>query len=99
MSIEYLVEGTPYVLSYPDLKEDFERYAAMTDDEFLNNLVPALHFVCVVCYFKQLPGYMLTSDEGLIHQMVHLLDGKTRRTALGRLAEIREMFAAVCRLA
>lgn len=77
--MEYVVEsGTKYVLNYPELKEDYLRYKAMTDVEFVENLIPALHFVCVVSYFKGTPGYVMFNDEGLIHQMVHLLDAKTR---------------------
>lgn len=97
--MEYLVEGTKYVLNYPELKEDFDRYHAMTDAQFLKSLVPALHFICVVSYLKGTPGYILTSDEGLIHQMVHLLDKNTRETAMRSLRGIREQFDIWCRLA
>lgn len=97
--MEYIVNDTKYVLNYPDLKEDYQHYKAMTDVEFVENLVPALHFVCIVSYFKGNPGYQLLHDEGLIHQMVHLLDASTRETVLPKLGEIREQFAIWCALA
>lgn len=97
--MEYLVEGTHYVLNYPELKEDYLRYKGMTDVQFAENAAAALHFVCIVSYLKATPGYVLTSDEGLIHQMVHLLDGNTRETALTELSKIREQFDIWCVLA
>jgi hypothetical protein len=71
----------------------------MTDRQFLKNVVPALHFVCIVSYLKATPGYVLTNDEGLIHQMVHLLDKNTREAVTPRLKEIREQFDIWCALA
>jgi hypothetical protein len=97
--LEYLVEGTKYILHYSDLKEDYLRYKGMTDKQFLKSLVPALHFVCIVSYLKEAPAYVLLSDEGLIHQMVHLLDKNTKSTVLPKLKEIREQFDLRCALA
>lgn len=97
--MDYVAGGRQYVLNYPELKEDYLRYRAMTDKQFLKSLVPALHFVCMVSYLKETPGYVLTNDEGLIHQMVHLLDKGTRGRAVARLGEIREQFDLWCALA
>ena len=97
--MEYLIEGTKYQLNYLELKEDYLRYKAMRDEEFLQNLIPALHFVCVVSYLKCTTGYVLVNDEGLIHQMVHLLDDGTRETAMAELRRIREQFDIWCALA
>jgi len=99
MSLDYLIENHRYVLEYSKLKEDFERYHAMHDEEFLNNLIPVLHFVCVVSYLKETPGQVLTNDEGLIHQLVHLLDEQTKPDALHELRAIRMRFDSLCRLA
>jgi hypothetical protein len=101
MSLEYAIGDRKYVLNYSELREDFDRYHRMTDREFVRpkTLVKAMHFVCVVSYLKGANGECLTSDEGLIHQLVHLLDGDTRPMTMPRLREIREQFAALCKLA
>lgn len=70
----YLQEnGKQYHLSYQELKEDYARFLRMSDAEFLQNLLHAMHFACVVSYLKELPAEGLVSDQGLLHEMIHVL--------------------------
>lgn len=46
----------------------------MLDNEFLDNLPQALHIACVICYLKEINTENCLSDEGIIHQLIHLLD-------------------------
>lgn len=78
--MDYLVEGKRYILSYSDLKTDYLDYVSMPDDQFFNDIPKVLHFVCVVSYLKEIPSNILVSDEGIIHQLVHLLDGTSNDT-------------------
>lgn len=96
--MEYLVAGHKYSFSYSELKEDYERFRAMRDEEFLKQAINALHFACFVCFVKEVPSYICLSDVGVIHQLIHLINPSTRETALGELREIREMFNLWCAL-
>jgi hypothetical protein len=86
-----------YILSYESLREDYRRYTMMSDEDFLNDLVNILHFVCVVCWMKELKAQWLLSDVGLIHELVHLLPGSTGTTT--SLDKIRDIFNRDCCLA
>jgi hypothetical protein len=96
--MEYLVGERVYHLHYAELKSDFHRYHDMGDVEFVENLPAVLHFACIVSYLKEVPAHVLVNDEGVIHQLAHLLDPSSRADSLHRLKEIRETFATVCRL-
>lgn len=86
-----------YVISYSSLREDYRRYRAMSDDEFKRNLVPLLHFACVCCWFKEKQAQYVLSDEGVIHELVHLLEGFYQDND-ARFQEIRELFNNECEL-
>lgn len=97
MSLEYLSEsGRKYVLSYSALRVDYERFCRMTEAEFLAALPEILHFACIVSYLKEL-GIGVLSDEGIIHQLVHLLT--IPNEPLISIVEIRAQFAEQLRLA
>lgn len=64
-----------YVISYSSLREDYRRYVAMSDDEFKRNLVQVLHFACVTCWLKEAKAQHVLADNGIIHELVHLLEG------------------------
>lgn len=69
----YLSGKTQYNFVYSDLTELFNKYSAMTDEEFMKNLIEILHFSCFISYLKGYGVEMTLSDEGIIHQLVHLL--------------------------
>jgi hypothetical protein len=93
----YLVDGTQFGLSYSELREDYHRYRTMSDEEFVKpeTLLNAMHFCCVVAYFKELGNEATVSDKGVIHELIHLCLGQNTRS----LREIREQFAVVMELA
>ena len=91
----YIVAEHQYSLSYLDLKEDYQRFCEMPDDQWMSSLWDILHFCCVVGYLKEMNGEMLVSDQGIIHEIVHLAKGISQRS----LRDIREQFAKVMALA
>lgn len=68
-------EKYSYGFSYKESKDEYQRYIAMTDEEFFHpdNLIAALHFACFIGWVKELPNEILLSDVGLIHMLVHQL--------------------------
>jgi len=95
--MEYLGQhGRKYILSYQSLREDYERFCAMTDDEFRQAVGDALHFACVVGHLKEI-GQSALADDGVIHQLVHLL--VIPHEPLIDIREIRQQFAEILKLA
>tara|TARA_R100000951_G_C2649288_1_gene183810 strand:- start:2891 stop:3175 length:285 start_codon:yes stop_codon:yes gene_type:complete len=65
------------MLDTDSLKKQYKSFTIMDDEEFIKNTKDALHFACYVCWVKNLPTNRILSDEGLIHQLIHLLDKST----------------------
>lgn len=97
MSIEYLVNDKKYGLSYADLKERYQVFCMMSDQEFLKNIPAAAHLACVICYLKEIPTYIALCDEGVIHELMHLLD--IENYDKDHLREIRKSFELWLKLA
>lgn len=97
--MEYIVDGSRFILNYQDLKEDYFTFINQSDAEFIipQNLIKALHFACIVLYLKEAGPEMTVSDKGIIHELIHLLD--IPEEPLIDLAEIRELFKEVLYLA
>jgi hypothetical protein len=95
--MQYIPTGSDkkYSFSYKELKHLYERYIGLTDDEFIKELYDILHFACFVSYVKELNREQTTSDEGIIHQLVHLL--KAHETDAD-LKEIRTDFETLLKL-
>lgn len=91
------VDGS-HGMSYTQLRDDYVRFNRMTDDQFLVNIIDALHFACFVCWVKE-QGNEPMSDRGIVHELIHLVDEKTKPDTLYRLDKIREQFNTVCLLA
>lgn len=94
--MHYLINGHQYSVSYPDLRNHYARFCEMTDQEFMDNLPAALHLACIVCWFKGVNIDKSLSDEGVVHQLVHLLN--INHDQVVQLGEIRENFKEVLRL-
>ncbi|AJO79388.1 hypothetical protein [Pseudomonas sp. MRSN 12121] len=97
--MDYIIGGNHYSASYQDIREEHARFAGMTDKRFLRELPAALHFAVFVCWFKELPTSVVLSDEGIVHQLAHLIHLKGEPLVTARLGEIREMFNKQLRLA
>lgn len=94
--MEYLIQGTKYLLSYQELKGHYISHIAMSDEEFMSNLPSALHLACIICFLKEIPSYICLSDEGIIHELTHLLH---LEDSVVDLKEIRELFKQQLKLA
>lgn len=70
--MEYIVENKKYSLSYQELKGKYLELSILTTEEFKKRLPEILHFSCIVSYLKEF-GNESFSDEGLVHQLCHLL--------------------------
>ena len=62
----------------------------MDNKTFIKNAQKALHFACYVCWIKNLPTKKILSDEGLIHQLVHLLHKST--ASYVNIEDLRKIF-------
>jgi len=86
--IEYKVGDKTYSLSYQELKEHYYRFICMSDTEFLKNVAEAAHLACIICFLKEIPTDVCLRDDGIIHELIHLLhipDGID-------IANIRQLF-------
>ena len=88
--IEYVLDGKSFSLSYQSLREDYYRFCNMTDEEFMNNLPSAAHLACIICFLKEAPSYVVLSDTGIIHELIHLMHIPEGNTTT--LREIRKLF-------
>ena len=90
-------EGS-YVISYSSLREDYRRYAQMDDSEFRRNLLQVLHFACITLWFKEAKAQDVLGDTGIIHELVHLLEGFYQDNN-EQFQKIRSLFNETCCLA
>lgn len=71
--MEYLVSGRKYSVSYAELRLEYERHCAMTDEEFMKNLPSAAHLACIICWLKGVDPDRSIGDRGIVHEIVHLM--------------------------
>ena len=96
--MKYLVNENAYTISYVELRELYQTYKALNNEEFKRRLPEVLHFACICAFYKEIPTHICLSDEGVIHQLVHLLH-LTDEEPLIKVAEIREQFNKELKLA
>ena len=94
--MEYIVNGKKYSLSYQELREWYYKIKEMEDVEFMQNLPKILHLACIICFLKEIPTHACLCDEGIVHELVHLLDGS--ETSSYDLKSTRELFNEICEL-
>jgi hypothetical protein len=82
-----------YSISSIELREAYQRFLTMTDEEFLQEVPNVLHYVSIVSWIREVELDELVSDLGLIHRLVHLLAGTNGPG--DELLEIRYSFAAL----
>ena len=76
---EYKIGKTKYVLDYNLLMYEYSLFKNMSNDEFLENIIDAIHFACYVSYIKKLDTEQTLSDKGIIHELVHLTKENTKK--------------------
>ena len=94
MTMTYLVGDRKFSYSYSELQDRYVEFIAMDDDEFMKNVIDALHFACFVCFIKEISTEACLSDCGIVHELVHLIAEGTETP----LTEIRESFNRVLKL-
>ena len=93
----YLSENIKYNISYQELKEKHNKFCEMTHEEFEKNIVKALHLACIICFFKEIPTYVCLTDRGIIHELIHIIEGDDCISA-DRFIEVRKDFETVLKL-
>lgn len=71
--MEYLINGNKYNLSYTDLRERYDEICSLSLQSFLARIPEILHLTCMISFLKEVPSYSTLGDEGLIHELIHLL--------------------------
>lgn len=102
MTVKYLQGDSPeysyYSFSYKELQEIYHEIVGMSDKKFLKDLPRVLHFAVFVAWLKELPTDQVLCDEGIIHQLVHLLHIGKEPYVKSRLKEIRKLFKKTMKL-
>ena len=73
----YKVDDREFVYNHKSLQLSFQTYQTFTDEDFLKNIVDVLHFAVYVCWLKEIPSDECLADNGIIHELVHLLQKNT----------------------
>lgn len=94
--MNYVLKGTHYSLSYQELKSEYEDLVQMNDERFATQIPRALHLACIICFLKEIPSHECLSDEGIVHQLTHLLH--IPEEPLCNLKEVRELFKNALKL-
>lgn len=87
--IEYLLNGRKYAFSYVELRESYNDFIRLTDEEFMKRLPEAAHLACVISFLKEF-GQWAICDVGIVHELIHLMHIPEGNTAT--LQDIREIF-------
>lgn len=87
-------EKHTYSLSYAELREHYTRFCNMSDKEFLEKLPKAAHLACIICFLKEIPAYNIINDTGIIHELIHFIDGSSELP----LEKLRELFKETLKL-
>jgi hypothetical protein len=94
--MDYKVENSTYSLSYKELKENYLDFCRMQDSEFMNKLPQAAHLACIIGWLKELPNDLTIGDKGIVHELIHLLDGSINPS---QLRGVRKIFEEYLKLA
>lgn len=84
--------GDTYSFDYQELKRDYIRFSNLTDEQFMAQLPAVLHYAVFVCWVKGLQARWVLADDGIIHQLVHLLHIGSDPIISDQLPEIRALF-------
>lgn len=88
--MEYTINNKRYSVSKSELQKEYQKVVAYNDTEFLENITRIVHLACIISFYKDLPNIETLSDEGIVHQLIHLID--IPNEPLINLQEIRELF-------
>jgi len=74
----YKIEDKEYVYDPLMLRFHYNTFTIMSDEEFIENLPKILHFSCFMSFVKKINHVEILSDQGVIHELVHLGSSSTR---------------------
>lgn len=97
MSIQYTTGGKSYNFDYQEMKKLYNQVCLFPEEIFIERLKDILHLACTICYFKGLSLEETLGDEGVIHQIAHLMD--IPEEPIISVTRVRELFEYHCKLA
>lgn len=89
----YKAGDKEYVYDPDLLSFYYKKFISLDDKEFLDKIPDALHFACYVCWLKEIESENCLADNGIIHELVHLL--KPNDYILKDLPVIRKKFKEI----
>lgn len=87
--------GIKYSWSYKELRDRYNEVLDWGDDNFMNRLPEILHLACIICFIKETPVEHSLGDEGVVHQIAHLIHIPEEYPDISL---VRETFKIVCEL-
>lgn len=76
---KYLVGQKTYNYDYQSTRLYYVEVVNFTDEEFIENTKEILHFSCFLSYVMNLDNEDTISDDGIIHELIHLLCPGTKK--------------------
>lgn len=95
--MDYLLQGKTYTLHYRELKNEYERFCEISNEEFLSSLLDAAHLACIICFLKETSAEDSIGDMGIIHELIHFI-AIPDDPGIG-LSSLRELFKMTLKLA
>lgn len=87
---EYKRENKTYVYDADLLEFQYNTFKKMSNEEFVENIIDALHYACYVSWLNKLNADQTLADNGIIHELVHLTKKSTRQYQ--NVSETRKKF-------
>ena len=87
---EYKKGNKTYVYDANLLEFQYETFKKMSNKEFVENIIDALHYACYVSWLNKLNTDQTLADNGIIHELVHLTKKETRQYQ--NVSETRKKF-------
>lgn len=86
LGAEYRVGDRLFAYDEKSLRYAFNTYKNYSDEEFLEDIPNILHYAVYVCWIKEVPSDDCLADDGIVHELVHLLNENTiKHTDLQRI--------------
>lgn len=87
---EYKRGNKTYVYDADLLEFQYNTFKKMSNEEFVENIIDALHYACYVSWLNKLNTDQTLADNGIIHELIHLTKKSTRQYQ--NVSETRKKF-------
>lgn len=87
---KYKIGSKEYVYDPELLKFHYHSFTIMSDEEFLEELPQVMHFACFMSFVLKLDHIKTLSDDGIIHELVHLSGLGTKKYT--NIKDVRKKF-------